>query len=117
MGRLTEHNWDAIIADVRSGMSRVAIARKYNLKKGVLGAKLSKDYPDLMASQYIPKDGNVKITPLKELNLKCPTMQKIEVINLHNKRKTHAEIAKELKISMAVVREIINKAKGRKNGT
>jgi hypothetical protein len=115
MGRLTEHNWDEIIADVRKGISRVAISRKYNLKKGVLGATISRHYPDLMALQHIPKDGNVKISPLKKLNLECPIMQKIEVINLHNKRKTHAEIAKELKISMAVVREIINKAKGVRN--
>lgn len=87
MGRITEHNWDEIIAEVRRGISRVAISRKYNLKKGVLNATIARSYPDLMVSQHVPKDGNVKITPLKELNLKCPTMQKIEVINLYNKEK------------------------------
>lgn len=113
MGRPKIHDWDAILKDLQDGFSKNSIYRKHKISKSVLTTKLSTDYKHLALCkpQNAIREKQVKIKPLKALNMQCPIVQKIEIIKLLNKKIPHHQIATQLKIDILEVKKIIHKAK------
>lgn len=113
MRTMIKHDWDNVIRDLESGLSRIEVINKYKIPKSSLSSKINDCFPHLKIKPTKEKTREVvvKIKPTKEINLKCPIMQKIEIIGLLNKKIPEHEIAKQLKIDVLEVRKIIHKIK------
>lgn len=117
MAGKAKYDWNAIIQDIENGMGRKEICDKYKIAYTALSRKISRCYPHLL----IPRGGKlgVKLPPRqpkpkpKPKSTACPVMLKIDAIRLFNKKIPIPDIAKELKIAVSIVKEIINKAKCR----